>query len=172
MQELQEALSAINLQPSSESDGLKGERLLLGKILATRVFRRYTLSEIISKAWGLQTRVKIENLGQNIFKFVFGTKMDRDRIFHSRPWSINGSHLILKEWPERVAIQKVHFDYTTFTIQIHGLPPIFLHTGSAKLIGNGVGNVHEDSITRKSVVSHMFLRFRIDIEARKPIPLG
>lgn len=71
-----------------------------------------------------------------------------------------------------MAINKVPFDTTTFTIQIHGLPPMFLHAGSAKLIGNRVGKVYEDSINRKAVVGHRFLRFKLDIEVRKPIPAG
>lgn len=170
VQELQEALSAINLQPSSDSNGFEGDRLLLGTILTTRVYRRFTLSEIITKAWG--PRIKIENLGQNFFKFVFSAKAERDRVFRGRPWNINGAHLILKEWPETMAINKVPFDTTTFTIQIHGLPPMFLHAGSAKLIGNRVGKVYEDSINRKAVVGHRFLRFKLDIEVRKPIPAG
>lgn len=68
IQELQESLSAINLQPCSETEGCKGERLLLEKILAIRSFRRYTLSEIISKAWEHRARVQIENVGLNTLK--------------------------------------------------------------------------------------------------------
>lgn len=80
--------------------------------------------------------------------------------------------MILKEWPETMAITKVPFETTTFIIQIHGLPPLFLHVGTAKLIGKRVESVHEESISKKCMVAQHFLRFRIDIEMGKPIQAG
>lgn len=127
VQELHEALSVINLQPSLVSEGFEGNWLLLGKILITRIFRRYTISEIITKIWG--SRIQIENLGQKIFKFVFVVKAERDRVYRGRPWCINGAHLIFKEWLKMMAINKAPFDTMTFTLQIHGLPPMFFYTG-------------------------------------------
>lgn len=173
VEELQEALSAINLQSCPEQKGSNGKRLLLEKILAARVYRRYTINEIIMKMWGPRNRVQIDNLGQNVFKFVFANQTDREkRDFQGRPWSINDANLILKEWSEKLAIHKVPFDTTAFTIQIHGLPLMFLHTSSAKLIGNRVGIVHENTISNKTVVGHRYLRFKVDIEVGKPVPAG
>lgn len=71
-----------------------------------------------------------------------------------------------------MAIHRVPFVSTTFIVQIHGLPAMFLHAGSAELVGNRAGRVHEDSISRKCVVAHRFLRFRIDIEVGRPILVG
>lgn len=58
-----------------------------------------------------------------------------------------------------VAIHKVLFDFSTFTIQIHSLPPMYLHSRSAKLLKGKVKRIHEESISKKCVVAQQFLRF-------------
>lgn len=53
---------------------------------------------------------------ENIFKFSFRSKEDRDRIFQGQPWSMNRAHLILKEWDAHKAIKEIAFDFSTFTV--------------------------------------------------------
>ena len=94
---LQDALSSLTLEPKSGDSTNVTDNVLLGKILATRSFRRFTLADIINSSWKLKSGVRIEKLEENFFKFSFNDKRDKDSIFEQRPWSINGSHLILKE---------------------------------------------------------------------------
>lgn len=148
------------------------ENLLIGNVLNSQNFRRYTIMEIIQKTWQLSSRVKIEKVDDNVLKFCFGNKKDKDGIFHGRPWSLNGALLILKEWSEEEAIGNVRFDTTTSHIQIHGLPPKFLHQDSAVKIGNQIGTLHQESINKKCMVGHIYIRIRVDIEAEAPIPAG
>lgn len=99
-----------------------------------------------------------------MFKFLFASKDDRDRIFGRQPWSFNGAHLNLKLWDPNLQFERVSFDTSTFFIQIHGLPPNLLHADNARLIGSEVGYVHEDSISRKIVVNQRYLRLRVDFQ--------
>lgn len=52
---------------------------------------------------------------------------------------MDGAHLIFKEWIRNEALKKITFFTTTFTMQVHGLPPLFIHEGMAEKIGNMVG---------------------------------
>lgn len=54
---MQEALRTRSLQPKEEDEAICTEKVLVGKILATRSFRRYTLSEIVQKTWKTKERV-------------------------------------------------------------------------------------------------------------------
>lgn len=171
MRNLQDKLNALSLKPS-ETERFTTEKLLIGKIMNTRIFRRYTITEIISKTWRLKHKVNIEKLWENIFKFDFGSREDRNAIFRARPWSINGALFVLKEWPEELTLQQISFLTTTFVLQIHGLPPVFLHEGTAKMVGNTIGKVHEETINRRSIVAQRYLRFRVDISTAEPLPAG
>lgn len=109
---------------------------------------------------------------EEIYKFTFNSKSDRDRDFNRRPWSFDGSHLILKEWDPEVRFTEINFDTSTFHIQVHGLPPKMLNAENARLISNKVGKVHEPSISKRTVVNHRYLRFRVDIQINEPLPAG
>ncbi|KAF3435160.1 hypothetical protein FNV43_RR22247 [Rhamnella rubrinervis] len=145
---LREALSALSLE-SKESEGTKiTGKVLVGKLLSTRVFKRFSLADIIKQSWQLRGRVQIEKIKENIFKFSFSDKLERDRVYERRPWSMDGAHLILKEWSVEVALEDVQFDTSSLFMQIHGLPPKLLHTGVALAIGRQIGGLHEFSISR------------------------
>lgn len=64
------------------------------------------------------------------------------------------------------------FDTSTFFIQVHGLPPAMLHKENAIKIGNQLGLLHMDSIHNKTMVSHRYLHFRVDLKVDDPIPAG
>lgn len=81
-------------------------------------------------------------VGENTFKFLFGSKADRDLIFNGRPWSLNGAHLIIKGWTPDIALERISFDWSTFMLQVHGLPPVCLHEGMVKMVGNKVERPH------------------------------
>lgn len=146
--------------------------MLIGRVLSARSFRRFTLSKIISKTWNLRNREHIERLEDNLFKFNFYTNDDKDTIFRSRPWCLNWVHMILKEWPSELSFSEIQFNTSTFIIQIHELPPMYLHEGTTRMIGNKVGYKHPNSINRRCVVARCFLRFQVDIKVKKPLPAG
>lgn len=117
-------------------------------------------------------KTNIEKLDKNVFKFTFGDKEDKDSIFKGRPWSLNGAHLILKEWASNKSLKEVSFHYSTFNIQIHGLPPMLIHEGMARKVEETVGKVHPESINKKCIVANRFLRVKLDILVQEPLPAG
>lgn len=79
---------------------------------------------------------------------------------------------MLKEWPKLASLQHISFSQSTFIIQIHGMPPVFLHEGIARMVGNTIGKVHEETINRRRVVAQRYLRFKVDIFITEPLPAG
>ena len=169
---MREALSALSLE-SKETEGTKiTGKVLVGKFLSTRVFKRFSLSDIIKQSWQLRGRVQIEKIKENIFKFSFTHKLERDRVYERRPWSMDKAHLIMKEWSVEVALEDIQFDTSLLFMQIHGLPLKLLHLGVALAIGRQIGGLHESSVSRRSVVAQRYLRVRIDVQVALPFPAG
>lgn len=137
-----------------------------------RSFRRFTITEIVQKTWKTRSKVQISKIGDNLFKFTFGSREDKALIFKGQPWSFNGAHIILKEFPEKLSLKEISFDTSTFTIQVHGLPFTFIHAETAEKIGNMIGVFHHDSLTKRCMVANSYLRFRVDIKVDSPIPAG
>lgn len=76
--------------------------------------------------------------------------------------------MILKEWPSDKSLCEISFETSTFFMQIHGLPPAFLHEKSARMIGIIMGYIHPNSVNRRCVVANRYLHFRGGSEYFKP----
>lgn len=167
---LNESLRSLNLQSAKEAGDIDSEKVLVGKVLATRVYRRFTVAEIVIKIWRLRCLVRVDKLKENIVKFQFRSKEDRDHIYKIRPWSLNGANLILKVWSNDKILREISFNTTTLWLQIHELPPSIMHEGATEKIGSRVSTLHQETVNRKSVVAHRFLRVRMDISVKNSIP--
>lgn len=167
---LQRELGNLSLEAKRDRGGVEPDRILAGKLLTIRVYRRFTISEIVTKVWRLHLPVKVEKVGDNTFKFIFGAKWDREHIYKNRPWSLNGAHLILKPWLESQVLGDLSSASTTLWLQIHGFPPAVIQEGTAERIGNRVGKVHMETVTNRSVVAHSYIHIRVDIPIKDPIP--
>lgn len=169
---LNDSLKNLNLESEVGLGENQSDNKLLGKVLTKRSFRRFTIAEITTKIWRLKRLVKVDKMEDNIFKFLFGSEEDRDHIYNLRPWSLDEAHLILKLWPDNKVLREISFDTATLWVQVHGLAPAILHQNTAEKIGSRIGLLHMDTVNRKSVVAHRYLRVRVDISLKNPIPAG
>lgn len=83
----------------------------------------------------------MEKLGENLYKFHFKSVAEKDRVYNKKPWNMDGSLIILKEWPSNITIQDTLFDTTNFFFQVHGLPPNVLNQLNARKIGAQLGEL-------------------------------
>lgn len=103
----------------------------------------------------------------------FCSETPRSRnISKGRSSSINGVHLILKKWEDIRAISQISFHFFIYILQIHGLPPVFMPKGMAKRISEMVGKINLEYINKRCVVARRFLRIKVDLDVRTPLPPG
>lgn len=119
---LQQPFRNISLKATKEDGAKHTQNILLGRLLTTRTVRHFTIQEIIRKAWKLKNHVSVEGGVDNIFQFSFEKKEDRDCVYRNIPWSLDGAHLILKEWQSNLALSAVKFDTTSFSYKSMGFP--------------------------------------------------
>ena len=146
---------------------------LIGKMLSSRSFNSSAVQEIVSKSWNPKRSIKVTLTGKNIFIFGFELESDMQQVFYKRPWTIKGAHLILKEWNPDLAWDEVDFKWSTFWIQVHGVPRSWKSKENLKLIGKEVGIVKEVELNEENVhLWNRFIRVRIDIEVSRPLKSG
>lgn len=171
-EEIQSSLQALSLDFKDEETKRLTDKLLVGKLLSTRTFHRGIVSRITEGAWQTKRKVKVLDIGDNVFKFIFELKEDKELAFNKRLWFFNGALLVLRDWNGDVPIQEVRFDSTAFHVQIHGLPPRLLHAGNAEKIGSKIGRVFKESINKRAVVGGSYLRLRVEIPLDVPLQAG
>lgn len=170
LMDLNDSLRSLNLEPKKEGEGNNSDLTLVGKVLATRIFMRFTIAEIVTKISRIKEPVKVDKLEYNTFKFQFGCKLDRNHIYQNRPWSLDGVHLILKLWPQNKILKEIlvillpcgcrsmdyHWSLSTKTRK--------------RKLGRKVGRLHQEIVNKRRVISNRYVRVRVDISLKNPIP--
>ena len=80
---------------------LKGEKIVVGclirKMLHNREVNLEGLRSGMSQVWRTMREVRIEELGDNIFMFMFAIETNKKRILTGGPWHFNRALMVLIE---------------------------------------------------------------------------
>ncbi|KAH7543549.1 hypothetical protein FEM48_Zijuj02G0195800 [Ziziphus jujuba var. spinosa] len=133
-------LPLTSLHPCDlEADEDNAQRLsqlrLVGKILSEKIAKKNIAQSIIRRVWFIDEPVRVDQLHPNVFLFCFKSAEDRNRIWRKRPWSLNGAHVVLREWKPDSSFDAIDFHLSTFWVQIHGLPLNPMTRANATKIG-------------------------------------
>ncbi|KAK3013498.1 hypothetical protein RJ639_010317 [Escallonia herrerae] len=113
---------------------------LVGKIISDKPLNKTGVKNILLKAWNTHGGLKIqEQEGRLLFSFT--CEKEYQKVLQSRPWTVMGSHLVIKEWPQDVALHEVKLSSSPFWIRVCGLPPNRMTKNNATTIGNKIGEL-------------------------------
>ncbi|KAH7533103.1 hypothetical protein FEM48_Zijuj04G0094700 [Ziziphus jujuba var. spinosa] len=143
---------------------------LVGRIMLKKVIQKHIVQAIIRRVWFTNEAVKVELLHLNTFLFCFQSTADQHQIWRKRPWSIDGAHLVLREWRPDLAFHQINFSLSTFWIQIHGLPPQFMTKENAIRIGSLFHEVlQSEHKSRTNIIGLQYMRIQVEVDIFKPL---
>lgn len=128
---------------------------------------------VMQRAWRMAKDFEVDFLAPNTFLFSFKFEEDRNKVWLKRPWTVNGSHLLLKEWNSKKALNDIDFTRSTFWVRVQGLPLQYMNEEDIRRIGKLIGPVNEVQADIK--VNHIgtrFMRFIVEVDVTKPILVG
>lgn len=165
--------SQLTLIADNDGATKKAEISLVGRTVFEKSFKDTEVFMVAQRIWFTKEVPKVEEIGHNTFLFTFNYENDRNRVWNQRPWMINKSHLLLLEWKPEDALEEVYFDITTFWVQIKAFPLRFMIKINAELIGNLFHKLlRYESATRTNIIGTKHIRLQVDMDVRKPLPLG
>ena len=80
---------------------------LIGKFLTCKPFNKKAAKNTLQRAWGLEEKVQIIEVGANLFQFKFNTEFDLERILKGGPWSFDNQLLMLTRWQKGITAENV-----------------------------------------------------------------
>ncbi|EXB37604.1 hypothetical protein L484_021809 [Morus notabilis] len=84
------------------------DTVAVAKIFSSRRFRLSTLRFILSASWhGIKEWFVRELESPNTFIFHFQGSADREWVFQRRAWSVNGAHLLIRDWPSSISMDRI-----------------------------------------------------------------
>ena len=116
--------------------------------------------------------MSVKKVGDRLFVFQFGDKMEKKRVFVRQPWSFNKSLLVLANFEEHTKLEEVLLQWCPFRVQIHRLPLGLMTEKIGIILGETIGEVEEVDVEEGQMVWGRYLRVRVVINIKKPLKKG
>jgi hypothetical protein len=100
------------------SDGFR----LLGHLISPNPPSVFTVRDFLLHAWKFVGLFTVDPLPGDrlLFSFPFADMVRK--IMDNGPWNVKGALLVVKPWPQELAIEEVNLSSCDFWVQVHGLP--------------------------------------------------
>ncbi|KAJ4846046.1 hypothetical protein Tsubulata_002563 [Turnera subulata] len=148
--------------------------VLVGRLVAD--FKRFStrvIAEGLTRIWNLRQQVKVSEVQDNTFVFLFSSIAEKERVIAGSPWSFAGFMLCLKEWPASVELEAIEFDHVEMWVQVSGLPPNQMTRRKAAMIGTLFASVVEvDLPLENSPFWGKFFKMKVMVGTANPLPTG
>ncbi|XP_075649915.1 uncharacterized protein LOC142620432 [Castanea sativa] len=116
---------------------------LIGKFLTCKPFNKRAAITTLKKAWGLDDRVQIVEVGSNLLQFKYQKEFDMERILRSGPWIFDNQALMLIRWQKGMTTRNVKFDLISLWVQIWGAPFDMMSPTVATAVGSKIGAMED-----------------------------
>lgn len=144
-EELCSSLERLQMGPlPKESEIPNGWRhCLLIKISYSKTYSIPVIARSLTNIWKTTHQFQIFSEGINIFKVIFVSMDDLEKILDNTPWKISKNNLIILErvLPDKL-LEDYLFDRTEFWIQFYGLPTNRLNIQYISDLAANLGKVH------------------------------
>ena len=141
---MSEEVEEIQVPDEGRSEEIDGYVLsLIGKFVIYKPYNRKVAKNTLRKAWGLDQKLQISEVGSNLFQFKFQSEYDLERIFRGGPWSFDNQLLLLIRLKKGMSANNVVLEHASLWIQIWGVPFDMMAPKVAMEIGNKMGVVED-----------------------------
>ena len=89
---------------------------LLGKFLTCKSFNKQAAKNTMRRAWGLEDRLRITEVGSNLFQFKFSSEFDLNRVLRGGPWTFDNQLLLLKHWRRGMTAENIRMETATLWV--------------------------------------------------------
>ena len=145
---------------------------LIGKFLTCKSFNKKAAKNTLRRAWGLDDKVQMVEVGSNLFQFKFNSEFDLERIFNGGPWSFDNQMLLLTKWRQGMTAHNVRLNSASLWVQIWGAPFDMVSPKVAVEVGGRLGEVVEVEKRRKQDDPSYFMRVKVALPITKPLRRG
>lgn len=126
----------IQVEENEDISLQQSQRTLVAKVLTDKSLNRGAIKLILSKAWGEPEGLQMNDVGMNLFMFIFKENEEAHEVLKKGPWYVMGKLISLQQRAPQAVMKEVDFSRVQFWVQIHGLPMKFMNPSNAQKILN------------------------------------
>ncbi|KAF4379607.1 hypothetical protein F8388_023624 [Cannabis sativa] len=120
---------------------------LVGKVIGPRPANKEGIEKAMKVVWKLHHRFQVEELSsKNVFRFFFGSREDRQRVYGGGPWTFDRQLICFVKPMGLGEISKMNFDFASFWISINNVPLACMTELFAREWGEQIGKLEDIKI--------------------------
>ena len=143
-----------------------------GFVLDYRKFSIAYLQQLINSAWRIRGVAIIVGRDSFFYLIHFEKSEDLEDMCAKGPWVVDGALLVLEKWRPNLVVNRLHLNYVSIWVQLHGLPLEYQYPKLAKQMGQLIGFIKgvdwEDHIPRNI----RFMQVCVRLDPWMPITYG
>ena len=89
---------------------------LTGKFLTCKPFNKRAVKVTLKRAWGLEDRMHITEVGLNLFQFKFQSEFDMSKVLRGGHWSFDNQLLLLQRWQKGMMVGNIKMEYASLWV--------------------------------------------------------
>ena len=144
---------------------------IAGSFLTKRALNAEAIARTFNSLWRARRGFKIQHIGDRKILFSFEDKEDVDKIMDSEPWSFDKHLVVMQCYDNDRPPDDIKYDRTTFWVQVHGLPLMYMTIEVAEKICEGVGEVIKQSDS-KVYDEGNFIHVKVSVDITMPLYRG
>ncbi|KAF4366842.1 hypothetical protein F8388_013907 [Cannabis sativa] len=158
----------LSLNKAGIEEGKKKMDLcLVGKVIGPRPANKEGIEKAMNGVWKIHHRFQVEELSSNnVFRFFFGCREDRQRVYGGGPWTIDKQLICFVKPVGLGEISKMNFDFTSFWISINNVPLACMTELFAREWGERIGKLEDIKIVNGT------MKVRVRINITEPLKRG
>ncbi|XP_004293574.1 PREDICTED: uncharacterized protein LOC101304253 isoform X1 [Fragaria vesca subsp. vesca] len=145
---------------------------LVGKVLTTKPFSRIDLKTKMVMAWNPTEDMKIREIDDNLFLFVFGNMEDKQRVLDNGPWHFDNALLVLDYTDGTVSPSEMKLNHADLWVQVHNLPLLGMNVVLGRRIANYLGKCLEVEEEGDGECWGKYMRLRVRLDVMQPLRRG
>lgn len=166
-----EIIEAMSVEFDQTLDFLDLEKgiHLLGILVADEEPGMRAVKSTLVGIWKALGQIRITRAKKNIYSITVGCEKLARRLIDGCPWNVRGYGFSVRHWPLYHSLDDIEPIRATYWVHAHGIPGNQITVPNGRKLGSLLGSVLEveDPLV---VGNHGFLKLRIDLDARKPLP--
>ncbi|RXH87514.1 hypothetical protein DVH24_034414 [Malus domestica] len=123
---------------------------------------------LLKKAWTYLGEVRVSTKSNTAFAITVPDQTTASKILEGGPWNVAGFCCTAQLWPKDQAFEEIPSHRVVYWVQLHGVPLGQYSVENAK----SIGRLMERYPFKCPDGVRGFLRIRLQLDARKPIPSG
>ncbi|GAV84207.1 DUF4283 domain-containing protein/zf-CCHC_4 domain-containing protein [Cephalotus follicularis] len=149
-----------------------GHFCLIRSLLRPKSFNKETLKKTMQSLWRGKYGLRIREVGNNMFLFMFNNNEDRMKVLKLGPWHFNKHILLLEKMEKETNLSQIELYKPSFWFGDFGVPYLFLLDRVGRIIGEAIGDLEEVEFVKGKKGSNQFIKLWIGIDVRSPLRRG